>query len=1446
MTVTINNNYPIFEADQVLTADHLNDSFEYLEEQQRLTRIKLIGMGIVCGLEARLAEANTIVSVSTGVAITSKGYLITFKGDAPEGLINYPFFTPYSDPNEDVYPFFLSGGNPIPLFELQEQRIEGAEPLSELADPISSYGLLMYLECFDKKLKNCIENDCNEKGTERIFTLRVLLVRKEDLRNVICMEEALNGPKTEAQLERIVNARFQLNGLQIPRIRLLPNLVNYPQFITLYQQIISVALPDVQKALLASYRYFRPVLLDLYKGRTDFEQMVVSRLPAISAKITQANICYVQYLYDLLCDLTEAYNEFMEEAFDLWTECCPSMERFPKHIRLGGLRAAETCEPSLYRTRFLHSPIHNGQGAALERVKCLHLKMAILIEQFQGGGALEEIRITPSREVDNRLSLRAIPAYYQIDEALLKYWNPELKRKCRYRENLSYHAALYASMTHVIRPLGYSLKNYDFFRIEGHLCRPYPLALREILRLRALHNLPFDVVALKLGGDAGGTEVEDVECIFQDLEIICRAWKEEMACLLSNTMRGVTTLRPADAYSAEGLDVTLEYNATPNRISVVEAVKDSIQTESGSLGTYVIQGLNQEAEDLCVNRDISVNILQGELAELEPTQTENQLNVDYPTTIAFHILEYATVIDRNCSDLDIDALQQAHNRLLRSAHVYHNALTNYQSVSNRNFTFNASAMLRVMSIIISSCSLERMRVIKAEIERRKEKLRQMNLFSEYLKKNPGMDHQAGVPKGGTFIMVYTGNENETNGLVPEGTVIADFFLPYLCCSDCPPIAYILPETETGGGVDLRIKVSDYCVPYDSTIYPFEVEPPDGEVSGEGVVQNEAGQYVFEPNQVDMGTEISRSLTFQVNGRETSLVINLEKTPDINFSCEIIWEADDLGVRIPVLYLKNEAFDDRYTYEWFLRILDPQTGDEVNWPGNPIAGDEAEARVVLAGVARTAIVRIALTGRGENCAASDTKEQEIPPPQVDPVDLSISQTDFCTPYRATLLPFVVSPANGQLSGEGVVFDAANGQYFFDPNQVNMETQIRRSLNFLVNGQETSLTITVERTAELNFSCGVVWEITADGNRVPVIQLINEAFDDRYKYEWKLVVFDPQTGASRDWPENPIPGNQADTSVALIDVAPGSIIRVGLSGIGENCSVSDLKEEEVPPPPQEIDLSVFISDDGPSPVTLRRFSNQDQNNYIIRATPGGGELLLNDDPAAVEAFFFNIVKASDRNDYFWTPLRKEPGVYSFLYKHPDGETSLQLTIFQEQGPIDGAIILDQIEKVNTNLKELSATPLFQEYLSNSEAFFVTQDTAKRFSEEWRDEATFEAYQSGANDGFFGELMNRSTQETFDRLLANPSDETGRDVVLDLYKPQLDLAITFAAMLKDDLPAQNPVSKLFTVLKNQIKSLTAARIKTAHKLVFDEILSEVKPGLEGKEKTIKKIEQMLKQIR
>ena len=73
------NKYPVFEADQVLSQNHLNSIVSYLESQDRATRKGLIGIGIVCGLEISFSNDGRSITIGNGVAVTSLGFQIDWK-----------------------------------------------------------------------------------------------------------------------------------------------------------------------------------------------------------------------------------------------------------------------------------------------------------------------------------------------------------------------------------------------------------------------------------------------------------------------------------------------------------------------------------------------------------------------------------------------------------------------------------------------------------------------------------------------------------------------------------------------------------------------------------------------------------------------------------------------------------------------------------------------------------------------------------------------------------------------------------------------------------------------------------------------------------------------------------------------------------------------------------------------------------------------------------------------------------------------------------------------------------------------------------------------------------------------------------------------------------------------------------------------------------------------
>src|SRR5262245_11882007 len=96
---TITTGYSIFEKDQVLTHEQLNSVADYFDDQTRLTRIKLLGVGIVCGL--RVSAQGSTIKVTQGAGVTTDGDLLYLAKDTV-----FDKFKLYDESNPKYAPFF--------------------------------------------------------------------------------------------------------------------------------------------------------------------------------------------------------------------------------------------------------------------------------------------------------------------------------------------------------------------------------------------------------------------------------------------------------------------------------------------------------------------------------------------------------------------------------------------------------------------------------------------------------------------------------------------------------------------------------------------------------------------------------------------------------------------------------------------------------------------------------------------------------------------------------------------------------------------------------------------------------------------------------------------------------------------------------------------------------------------------------------------------------------------------------------------------------------------------------------------------------------------------------------------------------------------------------------------------------------------------------------------
>lgn len=954
------NAYPIFEKNQVLTEAELNELVAYLDQQNRLTRDKLIGTGIACGFELSLdTSVNPIaITIFKGMGITSEGFLIT-EGDTvvkryrPYNLPASVQYVPFEDPTTLT--------QDVTLWELltDDAPTLPSDVIKYLNDPpgfLNDKVVLLFIEAIDVDIKSCLTKSCDDNGQERRFNLRKLLINYTDLDKVLdrtCRQTSLFPDKYE--LPEIIMRRALFTN-DAPT----PNTSNYFTFSETYINTFfatASAGPNVRlnanatiynqlfNALKQTYTDFASILAPIYNNVNPFANYPLATWTNyINGSSVGPKYLGMQYFYDFLKDLILAYNEFRDVAFELMSECCSDSDCFPLHLMLGPVvPATDPTAPTPYRHYFVSSPIFNNQSEKLARAVSLHKRMVLMVEKFDmptinnpstvitpPNTLPVPIYITPSNEKRDPLSRRSIPYYYRIHETdtalnttLEETWNYDFIKKYLFSKGLAPLAYGNQDIDQssdqgpVKTPLFYDKDPYNFFRIEGHIREPYAAAQAQIEKIKNDFDLPFNVIALRLSGDPYDNISE--RCDFNDLRTEYGSIRVEMLSLLNNVFtrfgtgtRGKIGVRPFPTFLStlvnDANTGVKNGSVTPIQIGITDSLSISGISDPGSLGTIdtgtttvgtaksAIFGTSDESSapsertiggittgitsgtGTLAGGTIPIGIGTATLAtfpvyapQRTMSQVQAQLNADLlelvttidtitsqflPFDVAVFNYGYTGTVPNSTPgfiqnylnavqaaiDVKVDFIQML-DLILRSTKV-RNTPELYMDLSAW-----WSEVVGLLEKFITDPLFKSLTLLNYTFQYRLNALKQndMTLFSNFIKKHPGIEHQAGVKPGGTFILVYNGNpitidpivrnqvisigrnitalkaektaimakssitQAETarvksiddtlvaytfyNVQINLGTpiqqiaiqpdqVIADFSLPYLCCCDC--------------------------------------------------------------------------------------------------------------------------------------------------------------------------------------------------------------------------------------------------------------------------------------------------------------------------------------------------------------------------------------------------------------------------------------------------------------------------------------------------------------------------------------------------------------------------------------------------------------------------------------------------------------------------------------
>jgi len=1071
----ITTQYRKFSTNQVLTEHQLNEFLDYFDDQDRLTRTGLSGVGIACGFKLVYLETENAIEITQGRGVTTDGDLVALQNPSTteEGIKDktlksidlskktYKFYKKFIDTNVKYEHFLNPDNEQIDLWELAETGDETYTELEAFSN-IKNMVVLLYVESYSKEGELCTQLSCDNQGIEQVSKLKVLLVSLENAKYIIGQDAIYNKHNwndTFIALPEVNAKRVILNNKNTATFTILKQ--NYFNAIKNNNTI-----PNLKRGLKTIFSKFNRTSLD-------------TRIDSLFNFSSNGTPTDYQYRYDVLKDLIDTYNEIKTLLLHINIACCPSIGAFPKHLMLGRI---EEVKPFLtHRHQFYKSPIIGHENTNYKKVISLLNRITELVTSYIDFNKGDVIKITPSH-ASGQLGNKAIPFYYDVDSELLKDWSFEKLSNLRQHYNLSYKRDYLAQVPSIQEPLSYNIDDYNFYRIEGHQGKLYKDALDQILRKKEDNGLNFDVKVLSINTTTQTINLNDYKCQFEDLSILLNAWRTEQNCILSEMSRffsafsttevGTNVVAANNGFEFEiapqgpvvtgdggvvvgpstggtavlsnddiiSTSTTLRTVATSEaneilsgNISKLEGlsgqftqqtdlvktniVKEQLTVEENTLGILLENAIKLNEEGSANDILATFNASAAEIKELPEWEAEAPL-ADFIFTNVTETLVYSYVLDDRIPDriTQIDKFTLTNYKLTidQLCKRVKDLQAKYQTTKIKE------GSKQILGLIINQlstvcCSGKKLEILLEEIEKRKKEILAQIQLSEFVKKHPGLEHKAGVREGGTFVMAYL-TENAADKPTYETVTLELDFL------EQPNI-----DDEGLDGDEGEIKLWDNRL---STNFAFLHKVIDD-------TQNPLSEIVFIGNTIE--ETVNNLAIFLNNIWERAGESSVKATAD----------RKKLIIRITDRVLQKEE-----NYIHFANPAIVGTNTKIYFEENTVL----QANITTK---NTVVADFALP----YMCCSDCSPINFIVPK-DPISLSLPQAFICLKEGINLTPllFKVSPADGDIKAK-VPEDVASGittnelgEQVFDPALTDASLH-GTEITFTVNGEETNAKITV---------------------------------------------------------------------------------------------------------------------------------------------------------------------------------------------------------------------------------------------------------------------------------------------------------------------------------------------------------------------------------------------------
>lgn len=504
--------FPVYVSGQYLTSEHLNETQNFLWQEEKATRYLLAGNGIVKGLTTDFSGSPLVkqVAIFPGAAVTIDGYLveagksIVFEKGA---AIQLTLFTTISDPaqimEKTAFDKVKAKINPIVEIVLDTVEIfSNTIPNNKLPDgavllddatiginaalALSNYLVLAWVFISDQENNHCQQGDCNTKGIQRNLITRYFLV------------------KNNGKMSPLNSMSSQLPTCSVSRLK---RLADAGGFAGLNQRSVD--------AWNSSAKEFQGYFTNSVTGKQlgivasllgNNEQIALSAAIARFGQIkSSASLVCPQYYNLFAGDLAKAINE-MVVFYNEYAKKYPTISnsRIAQSIIIGSIKQIAFDQ---WRYYFLPAPEQVQFNFDKQKLAALFLRILAMVNNFSIQSDIEnQAKLVAKRPQviptiaasDSLLQNNAIPFYFNVikngnNNDVLKFWNTQggnLKNIYCY-----YDSVLPGRDVDMAPKLADTdWYNYNFFRIEGHVGMSKIAAISEITKL--INNLGLPVQLL--------------------------------------------------------------------------------------------------------------------------------------------------------------------------------------------------------------------------------------------------------------------------------------------------------------------------------------------------------------------------------------------------------------------------------------------------------------------------------------------------------------------------------------------------------------------------------------------------------------------------------------------------------------------------------------------------------------------------------------------------------------------------------------------------------------------------------------------------------------------------------------------------------------------------------------------------------------------------------------